>query len=178
MLKEAALKVGEVLTPDKIDEATARLNKLGLFSRADIRTLEEGTNVAERTLIILAERDPGVFRFGAGVNNERNLTIRGFTGISYNNLAGTGRAVSTRLELKSNVAEVKYPEHEVSAGYLEPFLFNTRTRGRVNLTRSERVFEIRERSPANTDYDQRAPRFARRARYSLATPSSLGKRGA
>ena len=74
------------------------------FSRADIRTLEEGTNVAERTLIItVAERDPGVFRFGAGVNNERNLTVRGFTGISYNNLRGTGRAVSTRVELKSNV---------------------------------------------------------------------------
>ncbi len=142
ILKEADFKIGEVLTPAKMEEATVRLNKLGLFSRADVRTLEEGTNVAERTLIIsVAERDPGVFRFGAGVNNERNLTVRGFTGLSYNNLWGTGRAVSTRFELKSNVAEVKYPEHEISAGYLEPFLFETRTRGRANLTRSERVFE-------------------------------------
>jgi outer membrane protein assembly complex protein YaeT len=142
ILKEADFKVGEVLTPDKIEDATARLNKLGLFSRADIRTLEEGTNVADRTLIIsVNERDPGVFRFGAGVNNERNLTLRGFTGISYNNLRGTGRAISTRVELKSNVAEVKYLEHEITAGYLEPFLLGTRTRGRVNLTRSEHVFE-------------------------------------
>jgi outer membrane protein insertion porin family len=142
ILKEADFKVGEVLTPTKIDDATIRLNKMGLFSRADVRTLEEGTNVAERTLIIsVSERDPGVFRLGGGVSNERQLTVRGFTGISYNNLAGTGRAVSTRVELKSNVAEVKYPEHEITAGYLEPFLFNTRTRGRLNLTRSERVFE-------------------------------------
>lgn len=142
ILKEADFKVGEVLTPSKIEEATIRLNKMGLFSRTDVRTLEEGTNVAERTLVIsVAERDPGVFRLGGGISNERNLTVRGFTGISYNNLGGTGRAVSTRAEVKSNVAEVKYPEHEITAGYLEPFLFNTRTRGRVNLTRSERVFE-------------------------------------
>jgi len=141
ILKEADFKIGEVLTPQKIEDATARLNKMGLFSRADIRTLEEGTNVAERTLVIsVADRDPGLFRFGAGVNNERKFTVRGFTGLSYNNLYGTGRGISGRVEVKSNVAQIDYLENEVSAGYLEPFIFRTRTRGRVNLTRSERVF--------------------------------------
>ncbi len=142
LLKEADFRIGDVLTPQKLEDATARLNKMGLFSRVDIRTLEEGTSVSERTLIIsVVERDPGVFRFGGGVNNERDLTIRGFTGLSYNNLWGTGRGLSGRLEVKSNVAEIGYPEHEITAGYLEPFLFGTRTRGRLNLTRSERVFE-------------------------------------
>lgn len=142
ILKEADFHVGEVLTPQKIEEAIARLNKMGLFSRADIRTLEEGTNVVERTLVIsVAEREPGIFRFGGGINNERNLTVRGFTGLSYNNLWGTGRGISGRIEVKSNIAEIAYPEHEITLGYLEPFLFNTHTRGRVNLTRSERVFE-------------------------------------
>jgi len=144
ILKETNFKIGEVLTPEKIEDAIVRLNKLGLFSRADVRTLEENSNVAERTLVIsVSERDPGVFRFGGGVSNERNLTLRGFTGLSYNNLWGTGRAISGRLEVKSNVAEVDYPEHEITAGYMEPFLFDTRTRGRVHLTRSERVFEYR-----------------------------------
>lgn len=142
ILKEADVELGEVLTPRKIEDATARLNKMGLFSRVDIRTLEEGTNVSERTLVITVnERDPGVFRFGGGINNERNLTMRGFTGVSYNNIAGTARAVSARVEVRSNVAEIRYPEHEISAGYLEPFLLNTRTRGRVNVTRSDRVFQ-------------------------------------
>ncbi len=142
ILKEADFSLGEILTPQKIDDATARLNKLGLFSRADVRTLEEGTTVSERTLVIsVTERDPGVFTFGGGVTNERNLTLRGYSGASYNNLWGTARAISLRGELRSNVAEVKYPENEVTAGYLEPFLFNTRTRGRVNLTRSEYVFD-------------------------------------
>lgn len=142
ILKEADFRLGEVLTPQKIEEATTRLNKMGLFSRADVRTMEEGTNVAERTLVIsVAERDPGIFRFGGGVNNERGLTLRGFTGLGYNNLWGTGRAISGRVEVKSNVAEIDYPEHEITAGYFEPFLFNTRTRGRVNLTRSEQIFQ-------------------------------------
>jgi len=142
ILKEADLRLGEVLTPEKIDEATARLNKMGLFSRADIRTLEEGTSISQRTVVIsVTERDPGVFRIGMGVNNERKLTLRGFAGMSYNNLGGTARGVSARAEVKQNVAEIKYPEHEVTLGYLEPFLFGTRTRGRVNLTRSEYVFK-------------------------------------
>src|SRR5690606_32792112 len=109
--KEADFAVGEILTPTKIEEATARLTRLGLFSRVDIRTLEEGTNVSQRTVVIsIGERDPGLFRFGGGVNNERRLTVRGFTGLSYSNLFGTGRGVSGRFELQSNVAEVKYPE--------------------------------------------------------------------
>lgn len=140
ILKEADFKIGDVLTPEKLDEATTRLNKLSLFSRVDIRTLEENTNVAERTLVIsVSDVDPGIFRFGAGVNNERNFTVRGFTGLGYNNLWGTGRGVSGRVEIKSNVAQINYLENEVAAGFLEPFLFNTRTRGRVNLVRSERV---------------------------------------
>ncbi len=145
ILKEANLKVGDILTPDKIDDATVRLNKMGLFSRAGIRTLEENTTVAERTLVIsVTERDPGVFRFGGGINDERNLTLRGFTGLSYNNLWGTGRAISGRVEVKQNIAQINFLESEVTAGYLEPFLFDTRTRGRVNLTRSERVFQYQK----------------------------------
>lgn len=140
ILKEADFRIGEVLTPQKLDDAIQRLNRMGLFSRVDVRTLEENSNVASRTLVItVAERDPGVFRFGGGINNERDLTIRGFTGLSYDNLWGTARAISGRVELKSNIAGANYPEHEVTAGYLEPFIFNTRTRGRVNLTRSERI---------------------------------------
>lgn len=140
--KEADFSLGEVLTPQKLDEATIRLNKMGLFTRVDVRTLEEGTNIGERTLVItVAERDPGLFTFGGGATNERELTLRGYTAANYNNLWGTARAISGRAEIRSNVAVVKYPENEITAGYLEPFLFNTRTRGRVNLTRKQYVYD-------------------------------------
>jgi outer membrane protein assembly factor BamA len=141
ILREANFKLGEVLTPQKIDDATARLNRMNLFSRVDIRTLEEGTTVGERTVVIsVTERDPGLFTFGGGVTNERNLTLRGFTAASYNNIAGTARAVSGRAEIRSNVGGINYPENEVTVGYMEPFLLGTRTRGRINLTRSDYVF--------------------------------------
>ncbi|MGE3386485.1 MAG: outer membrane protein assembly factor, partial [Bdellovibrionales bacterium] len=135
------IKVGDILTPNKIEESEVRLNRLGVFSRASIRTMEDGTNVARRNVVIsISERDPGSFRMGAGVNSERELTLRGFMGLSYNNLFGTARGISGRAELKSHVIEVNYPQYEVVASYLEPFLLNSQSRGRVNLTRSERVF--------------------------------------
>ena len=129
ILKETDLKLGEVLTPQKVDDATVRLNKMNLFSRVDIRTLEEGTTVSERTLVIsVSERDPGLFSFGGGVTNERNMTARAFTGLKVTcNPFGTAQ-VSGRAEVRSNVAKLKYPESEITAGYLEPFLFDTRTR--------------------------------------------------
>jgi outer membrane protein assembly complex protein YaeT len=140
--KEADLNIGQILNPEIIEEALDRLNRLGIFSRVDIHTLEEGTAIAERTVIIsVTERDPGVFRVGAGVNSERDLTARGFIGLGYNNLGGTARAVSGRAELNYNIAQINYPEYEFSVGYLEPFLFNSRNKGRINLTRSETVFE-------------------------------------
>src|SRR5690606_16032799 len=45
ILKEANFQIGEILTPERIEDATDNLNKLGLFSRTDIRTVEEDTNI-------------------------------------------------------------------------------------------------------------------------------------
>lgn len=152
ILKEAGFELGEVLTPQKIDEATLRLRKMGLFSRVDVHTLEEGTNISERTLIIgVTEGMPGDVRIGGGVTNERNLTLRGYTGASYNNLWGTARAISGRALISSNVAKVRYPENEIQLGYLEPFLFDTRTRGRINLTRKDYVYDYEERDIKNRE---------------------------
>lgn len=132
---------GDILTPESIENSEIKLNRLGLFSRATIRTLEEGSNISQRTVVIsVAEADPGTLRLGAGVNSERELTARGFIGLGYNNLGGTGRGVSARAEVKSHVIKLNYPQYEIVAGYTEPFLFNTQTRGQVNLTRSERIF--------------------------------------
>ncbi len=138
--QEIDLKPGDILTPTKVDESVIRLNRLGIFSRVNIRTLEEGTTIANRNIIIsVSERDPGTFRVGVGANSERNLTLIGSTGVGYSNLWGTARGVSTRVRLSSNVSEVNYPEHEITLGYLEPFMFKSRTRGRVNLTQSRTV---------------------------------------
>lgn len=137
---ELEFRRGDVLTPAKIEESILRLQKTGYFSTVEIRTLEQRTSQSERTVVVkVSERDPGTFTLGAGATNERNGTLRGYTGVGYRNIAGTGRGVSARLEGNYNIADIKYPELKVIFGYVEPYLFDSRLRGRINVSRSRYV---------------------------------------
>lgn len=138
--KEVEFKEGEVLTPSKIEESTKRLQKLSIFNSVEIKTLEQRTQIADRTVIIkVSERPPGLFNVGAGVTNEREFTLRGFAGIAYRNIGGTARAISTRAEINYNVADIQFPEMKLTAGYLEPYILDSRSKGRVNFTRAIQV---------------------------------------
>ncbi|MEK2688218.1 POTRA domain-containing protein [Bdellovibrio sp. GT3] len=140
LYQELEIRQGELITPKKLEDSISQLQRTGLFNTVDVRTLEEKTNIADRTVIVrISEREPGTFNIGAGVTNERKLTLRGYTGIAYRNLMGTGRGVSLRLEGNYNIADVKYLEHKVVAGYLEPYLFGSHIRGRVNITLSSQI---------------------------------------
>lgn len=145
ILRELPFKPGEILTPEKIDETTFRLQKLNLFSRVNLRTLEEGTNIAERTVIVdVADKDPGTFVARIGATNERNyVTIRGMTGVSYSNIFGTGRGATFRVEPKYSMdPRVSYIEHLITATYIEPYIFGDRNRGRVSLIREQLFSEF------------------------------------
>ncbi len=141
VLREIAIHPGDILKYDDIELSTVRLNKFGIFSRVEIHTLEDNTDLSDRTLIVsVTEREPGIFRYGAGVNSSRGVSLRGFTGLNYNNLFGTGRALSARIEANYNLTNVQFLENKIAAGYFEPFLFGTRTRGRINVSRGQYVF--------------------------------------
>src|SRR5690606_11301714 len=89
---------GDILTPAKIEEAIWRLQKTGYFGTIEIRTLKQRTSQADRTVVVkVTEREPGTFTLGAGATNERSGTLRGYAGVGYRNLAGTGRGISARL---------------------------------------------------------------------------------
>jgi outer membrane protein assembly complex protein YaeT len=147
--REIAFKVGDVLTPELIDETIFRLQKLDLFSQVSLRTLEEGTSIGERTVLIaVSERNPGTVSIGVGVNNERNLTFRGFLGVSYRNLGGTGRAVSVRFDPRySLTSDIDYVEYKLSGSYLQPYLFGSANKARIVLAREE--FATNERGSNN-----------------------------
>ena len=145
--KELDFREGDILTPSKIAESTRRLQKLSIFNSVDIKTLEQKTQIADRTVIVrLSERAPGLFNLGVGFTNERELTLRGFAGIAYRNIKGTARAVSTRAEVNYNVADIQFPELKLTAGYLEPYILNSRTKGRVNFTRAIQVIDFDDRT--------------------------------
>lgn len=152
LLKRIDLQPGDTLTPSKMEEATAKLQRAGYFNTVEVRTLEEKTNVSNRTLVIkVTERDPGIIILGAGATNDLGFTIRGYTDVGYNNIFGTGRGLSFRTEGSYNVNQIKYPEYKASLEYVEPYLFQSKYRGRINLTRSSLLtdYNIKKISDVN-----------------------------
>jgi outer membrane protein insertion porin family len=143
IVRELAFKTGDVLTTERMEDSIFNLQRLGLFSRVSIRMLEEGTNISERTLIVeVEERDPGLVTFGFGLNNDRDpryLILRGYLGVGYRNINGTGRGISFRIDPRySTDPRISYVEHTITLSYLEPYIFNDRNRGRINLVREQR----------------------------------------
>ena len=138
--RELSFKVGDYLTQEKLKETTYHLQKLQLFSAVDIHTDADGTNTPRRTVIInVSEEDAGLLNPGLGLNNEHQLTYRGFMAFGYKNLEGTGRGISARGDLwYSTDPTIQYLENRETLGYYEPHILNTLNNGRVNLTREDR----------------------------------------
>ncbi len=148
---ELDFKEGDLLTPTKIEESISRLQRTGYFSSVDIRTLEDKTEVSKRTVLVrVSEAEPGILQFGGGVTNERDFTVRGFVGLGYRNLWGTGRGFSLRGDGSYNLVDAEYLENKFSFGYLEPFLFNSRYKGRYNLTRSDTITDFENKRVSKT----------------------------
>ncbi len=144
ILNELEFDIGDTLTPQKIDDSEYHIQKTGLFSQVDILTIEKGTAIESRTVLIrVTERDPGLFNFGLGVNTEFEFTVRGYAGVSYNNISGKGRAASIRGEVKQ-VQDINFLDHRITLGYLEPTLFAKRTRGRVTFLRTREIISRTE----------------------------------
>ena len=140
ILTEIDFKPGDILTPSKISESNSRLLKTGHFSAVDITTVEAGSNISQRTVLVkVTEREPGIFTVGGGVTNENAGTVRGYTGVAYRNIGGWGRGVSARVEGTYNYAKFKFIESKIILGAVEPYLLESRARLRLNLTRSREI---------------------------------------
>jgi len=152
ILTELEFKSGDMLVPAKIDESIARLQKTGHFSTIEIYTLEANTNTKDRTVVVrVSERNPGVFTSGVGVTNENNYTLQGYLGIAYRNIGGWGRGASARAEVKYNPDYIKFLESKITLGFLEPYLFESRVRFRVNYTSARNVSDLSVRKVTLTN---------------------------
>lgn len=146
ILYELDFKEGDLLTPTKLEESVSRIQRTGHFTSVDIRTLEEKTEVKDRTILIrVTEANPGLLNIGFGITNERDLTVRGYLGVAYRNIEGTGRGASARWDANYNIKDIEYLENRFTIGYLEPFLLNSKYKGRVNLTRTNSIIDYEQR---------------------------------
>lgn len=143
ILIELDFKVGDFLTPEKINESISRLQRTGLFNSVEISTLEKDSEVSQRTVVVkISERDPGVRVLGVGLTDENRGTLHGYTGIAYRNFFGGGVGLSARAELNYNFASLRYLEQKYTFGFLFPYLFDSRARFRTSATRSNTIGDI------------------------------------
>lgn len=153
ILTELDFKPGDILTPQKIEESVSRLQKTGHFASIDIYSLEPNSTVRERTVVIkLTERKPILLTFGLGATNENERTFHAYGGLAHRNFGGWGRGLSGRAELNYNDVFLKFLEKKITLGYLEPYLFDTRTRFRINYTTQVNVTNVtlRKQTIANS----------------------------
>jgi outer membrane protein insertion porin family len=147
ILKSLDFRENDILTLERVRESEAQLKRLGLFSSINIAILPSPSPRRVVTINV-SERYPGTLTFGAGVSNELELTFRGYTGLAYRNLFGTARAVQGRFQLKSNIKVTEFLDYTANASYLEPFLFGSKTKGKINVQNSQ---ELTSSSTTNLD---------------------------
>ncbi|MBY0385307.1 BamA/TamA family outer membrane protein, partial [bacterium] len=135
---------GEVLTSEKINDSVIFLERTQLFSRAQINTSDTNTNISERSVFVdVQEKNPGLLSSGVGLSNEWGVTARSYLGLSYQNLGGSGRGMSGRVDVKYSVdPKVRYPQNRIVLGYYEPYLFFNRLRARISIEREQQVFDL------------------------------------
>lgn len=155
ILRELEFDYGNILTPDKIEESTSRLQRTGYFNSVEIRTLEEKTPIASRTVRIrVSDRDPGLFNLGFGINNDRDFTVRGYGGVAYRNIGGTGRGISARVDGNYNPTEINLLERKFTVSYLEPYVFHSRLKFRSTFSLSTTVATYTDTTKLASEVDQ------------------------
>ena len=149
IINELEFSIGDKLTPDLITESIERLRRTGLFYNINIYTLEKGSKLQNRTIVVdLKERQPGLFTVGMGVTNERTITGRGFMTITYLNLDGLGKSATFKVEGNRIIStgndiesETRFTQNEVSISHARPQLFTSRLKGYASLSRSQTLPE-------------------------------------
>lgn len=166
---ELEFKSGDTLTRIRVKDSKERLYLTGLFRDVEITIEPEISDQPDRVVRVkVFEREPGLLNAGFGAHNERGLTLRGFAGTSYNNLMGTARALSARIEGQYNLVNLPFFERSIQAFYLEPYLLNSRTRGRIGISRSFLI----------TDFNNDVASEANRTNYTIEqniTPRLLAR---
>jgi outer membrane protein assembly complex protein YaeT len=118
--RELSFKEGEVLEEGKLVESEANLRRLGIFSNATIRLLDDPEH-ADRKLVRVSvqEGTPGLIAGGPGYRND--LGVRVFSEVSYNNLWGRNHTLSLGTAVNRRLDDFHFLEYSAQLAYLWPW---------------------------------------------------------
>ena len=159
------LKKGDVINLEKINRLKQKLKQLDIFSWVDVKISKKDKSSSKTLILSFKERLPGLFKSGFGVtqqdSSQKNLKLHGYAGLSYNNIRGTAKKVSFRLELLSDIFNLKQVYHEIVSNYISPVLFGTKNKGHITM--------IQKNHEISYDYERQIAfiHFTRKINFAL-----------
>ncbi len=160
ILRELSLAPGDPLDPEALARGKSALYDLGLFREVRYALPEPVAPEGPQDLVIaVRERPTGFVGFGVGYASDERF--RGFIEAGEQNLFGTGRG----LRWKTKLSEIGY-RHDLF--YQEPWLFDARLKGQVDLyleSRQEAGYEVQRRGLALGVNREFTPRLLLNLRY-------------
>ncbi|MFM8316563.1 MAG: POTRA domain-containing protein [Deltaproteobacteria bacterium] len=127
--REFKLQVGDKYDLEKIRQSEDELLLTGLFSKVEvIGTVDPKDNSKKNVKIAVVESKAGNGELGLGaVYEDPRFRLRGFLGMSYNNVFGLNQTASVRTEvglpLTQKFERVPFWEYSAILGYRAPYLF-------------------------------------------------------
>ncbi|MFN8178733.1 MAG: BamA/TamA family outer membrane protein [bacterium] len=130
--RELALQPGDVLSRVKVDDSRAQLYSTGYFAAVTIVPETGSSPDAVNVVVRVTERQMRYVSAGLGYGTLDQLRISGEWG--HRNLWGRGKRATVSGVLATHLFPADLVRTTVEGRYVEPWLFNTRTTGTVQLS--------------------------------------------
>jgi outer membrane protein insertion porin family len=134
---------GDYYNGEAIKKSKENLDRLGFFEEVDMQTKKGASDELMVMDVKVKERPTGSFSIGAGYSSQDDIFA--MFQIAQNNLFGKGQKLQASAKLGGLSTEF-------NIGYTEPWLFDTRLSGTVNLYKWKQEYE--DYTYEDVNYDQ------------------------
>lgn len=150
--RELSFNTGDILEEGRITASQAALRRLGIFSSAQVRLVDDPDRPGVKDVnILIQEGTPGLMAGGIGYRND--LGARVFGGIGYTNLFGQAHTlafdanVNRRLDesfcIKPSInSSTCFVEYQAQVSYVWPWFLPGNTTLRPAITSSTRIYKL------------------------------------
>ncbi len=147
---------GDLYSGEAMQKSKENLDRLGFFEESEIETKKGSQEDLMIVDVKVKEKPTGSFSVGAGYSSED--AVFGMFEIAQNNLFGRGQKLSAAAKLSSLTTQF-------NVGFTEPWLFDTRLSGSINLYKWSQEYD---------DYDYNGYSYEEYSRDSYGGELGLG----